>query len=331
MNARGLALVITAAMVAAWALSAMPPVQITVNSPGPAPVEARTAPGVPVAAQEAAEPPTEAASPPAIADAEPYAPSAVLAAPEEAAPFSRPGPAAIAVPGSRAIDMPILIYHTIRPGPPPASQMARWLTVTPEAFEQQLKFLKDNGYHSISFSQLADFLEKGIALPDRPAIISFDDGWDNQFVYGYPLLLKYGFGATFFVVTNYLDRPNFMTIEQLKTMIANGMAIGAHTRSHPALAGIGNPHKQWDEIAGSKSFLEERLGVAIDTFAYPYGSYNAAVEAMVKAAGFRTARTVNFGTHYTADDLATLAGLTFPIYVNHYRGKVELTAHEMAR
>ena len=140
-----------------------------------------------------------------------------------------------------------------------------------------------------------------------------------------------GFTATFFVVTDYLDHQNFMTIDQLKTLLANGMTIGDHTRSHPPLPTIGNPKRLNDEIAGSKAFLEERLGVPVDTFAYPYGSYTATVVAAVKAAGYRTARTVDSGTHVTADDLETLPGLIFPSYISHYRANVEVAAGETRR
>ena len=71
--------------------------------------------------------------------------------------------------------------------------------------------------------------------------------------------------------------------------------------------------------------------MAIDTFAYPYGSYTAAVVAMTKAAGYRTARTVDGGTHYTEGDLETLAGIIFPAFVGHYRDKIELAARETRR
>jgi peptidoglycan/xylan/chitin deacetylase (PgdA/CDA1 family) len=223
----------------------------------------------------------------------------------------------------RAVEMPILVYHHVVPGSGSSSEEARLLFVTPEVFEQQLKYLKDNGYQSVSFDDLADCLETGMPLPRRPVILSFDDGWENQFTYAFPLLQKYQFTATFYVVTNYLDHQNFMALQQLKTMMAAGMTIGGHSRSHPALTGL-DTARRWDEIAASKNWLQERLGVTINTFAYPYGSYNPGVVALVKAAGYRTARTVDFGTHYTAGDLETLQALLFQLYIHHYRENVEL-------
>jgi len=241
--------------------------------------------------------------------------SAIQAAEAEARPM---------LPAPQAIEIPILIYHHVVPG-----RSSGLLFVTPDTFDQQLKYLKDNDYQSVSFDDLADCLEYGAPLPERPVILSFDDGWENQFANGFPLLQKYGFTATFFVVTNYLDRPNFMTTEQLKTMIAAGMTIGGHSRSHPALPSIGNAQRLKDEIAGSKAWLEDRLGVAIDAFAYPYGSYTPAVAATVKAAGYRTARTVDSGTHAALDNLDTLPAIVFPAFMSRYRVVVEVAASDM--
>jgi peptidoglycan/xylan/chitin deacetylase (PgdA/CDA1 family) len=248
--------------------------------------------------------------------------SAIQAAETEARPV---------LPAPHAVEMPILVYHHVVPGRASGSELTRTLFVTPEAFEQQLKYLRDNGYQSVSFGDLADCLEFGAALPERPVILSFDDGWENQFQYGFPLLQKYGFSATFFVVTGYLDHPNFMTTDQLKTMIAAGMSIGSHTRSHPALPSLGGGQRLKDEIAGSKAWLEQQLGVAVDTFAYPYGSYTPAVVAATKAAGYRTARTVDTGTHDTADDMETLPGIIFPAFMSRYRIAVEFAASDPRR
>lgn len=230
------------------------------------------------------------------------------------------------LPAPRTVDMPILVYHHIVPG-----HAQTPLFVTPDGFEQQLRFLKDNGYQTVSFDDLADCIEYGIPLPDRPVILSFDDGWQNQFQYAFPLLQKYGFTGTFYIVSGYVDGQNFMTLPQLKALVAAGNTIGSHSRSHPALPSIGSPQRLKEEIVGSKDWLEQHLGVPITTFAYPYGSYTPAVMALVKAAGYRTARTVDDGTHYTADNLEMLDALIFPAYVNHYRDKVELASSETRR
>jgi peptidoglycan/xylan/chitin deacetylase (PgdA/CDA1 family) len=252
-------------------------------------------------------------------------PPGVSSSPPAAAQTSPP------LPPPQAIEIPILVYHHVMPGRAAGSELARRLFVTPEILEEQLKYLRDDFYQAITFDDLADCLDYGKRLPERPVIISFDDGWENQFAYGFPLLRKYGFTATFFVVTNYLDHPNFMTTDQLKAMIAAGMTIGAHSRSHPPLPSLGNGPRLKDEIAGSKAWLEEQLGVAVDTFAYPYGSYNAAVVAATKATGYRTARTVDGGTHTTADTLETLPGIIFPQFMNRYRAALDIAPSDIRR
>lgn len=220
-----------------------------------------------------------------------------------------------------AIDIPILVYHHVVPDHAPGM-----LYVTPDGFEQQLRFLSDNGYQSVSFADLADSLEYGLPLPERPVILSFDDGWENQFKYGFPLLQKYGFGATFYIVSGYVDHQNFMGTDQLQAMMAAGMTMGCHSHTHPALTSVGTGARLAAEVAGSKAWLEDHFGIAIDTFAYPYGAYNAAVAAAVEAAGFRTARTVDTGTHATADNLTTLPAMLYSQYVNHYRENAKLAS-----
>jgi peptidoglycan/xylan/chitin deacetylase (PgdA/CDA1 family) len=222
-----------------------------------------------------------------------------------------------------SVDLPILVYHHVRPGSTSA------LFVSPEEFDKQLKYLQDNGFHTISFGDLADSLEKGKPLPPHPVIISLDDGWENQFEYGFPILQKYHDTATFYVVTNYLDQGNFMTTEQLKTLVAAGMTIGCHTRSHPNLTSLGR-ERAGDEIAEAKAILEAD-GFEIDTFAYPYGAYNKRVVDMVENAGFRSARTTDAGVRATADKLGTLPGMTFQTFMNSYASQVTLTSGEALR
>jgi peptidoglycan/xylan/chitin deacetylase (PgdA/CDA1 family) len=238
------------------------------------------------------------------------------------APRSSLTPALIAP--APSVDLPILVYHHVRPG------STSTLFVSPEEFDKQLEYLQYYSFHTISFADLADYFEKGKPLPQRPVIISFDDGWENQFEYGFPILQKYHDTATFYVVTDYLDHENFMTTEQLKTMVAAGMSIGCHTRSHPYLTSLGR-QRAWDEIAGAKAILEAD-GFNIDTFAYPYGAYNARIVDIVAEVGFHTARTVDAGVRATANNFKRLPGMTFQTFINSYSpSQVTLTSGEVLR
>jgi peptidoglycan/xylan/chitin deacetylase (PgdA/CDA1 family) len=192
-------------------------------------------------------------------------------------------------------EIPILVYHHIRRSPAVGSRVERRLTVTADIFDQQMRYLQENGYHVISFATLVDYLKDASELPDKPVIISLDDGWEDQFEYALPLLKKYHYSATFFVITNSVGSPGFLSWSQLRRMRAEGMEIGSHSRSHPHLDKIDNPTLLWDQISTSKQILENELGAAVDEFAYPYGSYNADTASVVRSAGYKAARACCVG------------------------------------
>lgn len=213
----------------------------------------------------------------------------------------------------RTAKVPILVYHhvsqSISEG---GSSGLRRLTVTAEIFAQQMQYLQDNGYHVITFSDLADYFEKGKELPTLPVIISFDDGWETQFEYALPSLEKYHYPATFFVVTDYIGRRGFISWPQLQTLLTDGMRIGSHSRSHPRLTKIKDAAKLWDQIYNSKIILEAQLEASVEEFAYPYGSYNAKAAAAVKQAGYRAGRGCCSGIAHTSGDVFLLKAVMVP-------------------
>lgn len=188
------------------------------------------------------------------------------------------------------LEVPILVYHHIRSSIPVGSRTERRLTVTVENFDHQMKYLREKGYDVITFADLVNCLNHVGELPLKPVIISFDDGWEDQFVYAVPKLEEYRYTATFFVVTNFIGSRGFVSWSNLRTIAAEGMKIGSHSRSHPYLDKIDDTSILWDQIYTSKQILERQLGVAVDEFAYPYGSYNAVTASTVRLAGYKTAR-----------------------------------------
>jgi peptidoglycan/xylan/chitin deacetylase (PgdA/CDA1 family) len=216
------------------------------------------------------------------------------------------------LPEKRTAKVPILVYHRFSQSVSEGSPGLRRLTVTAEIFDQQMQYLQDKGYHVITFSDLADYFEKGRELPTLPVIISFDDGWETQFEYALPSLEKYHYTATFFVVTNYIGRPGFISWPQLQTLQTDGMIIGSHSRSHPRLNKIKDPAELWDQIYNSKTILETQLEAPIEEFAYPYGSYNAKAAAAVKLAGYRAGRGCCSGIAHTSHDVFTLKAVMVP-------------------
>ncbi len=205
--------------------------------------------------------------------------------------------------------VPILIYHSVREYRPKDSANSRRYIITPETLEAELKFLKGKGYVSIGFDDLADHLATGRPLPEPCVIISFDDGWESEYKSAFPVLKKYGFRATFFVFTNAIGKKHYMSLEELKTIRDAGMWIGSHSLSHPFLTKIKDAAALRRQIFESKRILEEKLGVPVTAFAYPFGQYDKEIVSLVREAGYRTARGTFFGVRHSSGDLFTLTGL----------------------
>lgn len=201
--------------------------------------------------------------------------------------------------GPGAANVPVFMYHSIAPWHAGMSRVQRDLTVEPAVFEEQMRHLKENGFTAVRLEALVDHLLRGTPLPEKPVVLTFDDGWDNQYRFALPILVKYGHQATFFVTTDFLGHGRFLTWPQLKEMESRGMSIGSHTMSHPFLARLSDPRVR-REVEGSKTALEKFLGHPVRTFAYPYGSYNNRVASAVRAAGYDAARSVASGRRHSA-------------------------------
>jgi len=213
-------------------------------------------------------------------------------------------PAPLVKPESAII--PIVTYHSIRPHIEGESEEQERFDITPELLKDQLEYLKKEGFTTISFDKLADYFDGKTSLPEKPIILSFDDSWKNQYVYAFPLLKEYSVTATFFVFTNSLDKKNHLTWDETREMQKAGMEIGSHTKFHPYLDDITDPIELKTEIAGSKNILEESIGIAITSFAYPFGEHALASIDEVRRAGYRTARSLRAGVVQKREDLFTL-------------------------
>jgi peptidoglycan/xylan/chitin deacetylase (PgdA/CDA1 family) len=178
-------------------------------------------------------------------------------------------------------------------------------TVAPKNFEAQMAWLSQRGFHTITMAQLVAHLKDRQSLPSQPIIVSFDDGWAEQYSIAFPILKRYGFIGTFFVYTDPLDRPPYLTWAQLQEMTSAGMDIQAHSLSHPHLRVL-PADTAYKEIAESKAILEKRLGKPVLAFNYPFGEYNPAVIEMVRRAGYQSAVTLASGYKQRADALFTL-------------------------
>jgi peptidoglycan/xylan/chitin deacetylase (PgdA/CDA1 family) len=155
-------------------------------------------------------------------------------------------------------------------------------------------------------------------LPAHAVVLTFDDGYADFATAAQPVLAKYGFVATDYVVSGFMGRPGYMSADQVRQMDASGMVIGSHTVHHVDLTSVPTEVAR-AEIDAGKSALEGLLGHPVLDFAYPYGGFNATVEQMVRDAGFRDAVTTRGG------DIQTLAG-AFELHRTHVSGTPTLAS-----
>lgn len=195
-----------------------------------------------------------------------------------------------------SVKVPVFVYHSVRPYIQGESKSQDAYDITPELFEEQLTYLEDNGYTTVSMDELSYLMSKGVKETDtkKRVVLSFDDGWENQYTYAYPLLKKHRMTATFYIYTHPVGYRNFLTWPQIREMRQGGMEIGSHTLTHPLFKKI-NEEDIRKEISESKTKIEKELGVPVRHFASPFGYSNAHIEDIIEEAGYDTGRTIYRG------------------------------------
>jgi peptidoglycan/xylan/chitin deacetylase (PgdA/CDA1 family) len=196
------------------------------------------------------------------------------------------------------------MYHYIRVNPDPADRLGFNLSVTPVDFARQMDWLAASGYHPIDFDDLRGYLLGGGDLPDRPVVLTFDDGYRDLYTAAYPVLRAHHFKAVAYIVSGFVNSPVNVTADQVLEMDANGIQIGAHTVSHADLTKLSGAGL-WHEVADSKASLEGLLGHPVLDFCYPSGRFDDRVVRAVQAAGFLTATTTQPGLVHSAGDRFT--------------------------
>jgi peptidoglycan/xylan/chitin deacetylase (PgdA/CDA1 family) len=201
----------------------------------------------------------------------------------------------------RTLSVPILMYHYLSVPPADADRFRLDLSVTPDHFREQLAWLKAQGYETISLYQLLSALNTGSpALPERPIILTFDDGYADNYQYAFPLLKEYGYTATFFILTDVTDRsePGYLTWEMLREMSDAGMSIEVHGREH---FDFSNRNHDWlvYHLLGPMQTIEANLGYTPRFIAYPLGSYDAQVIATAQELGYWGGITTHYGRQHS--------------------------------
>ncbi|MFD9483550.1 polysaccharide deacetylase family protein [Streptomyces sp. NPDC059991] len=188
------------------------------------------------------------------------------------------------------------MYHAVGHRP---AEAAYGLSVSPDAFAEQMDVLADRGFTPLTTAGLAQAWRTAGALPRRPVLITFDDGYEGVHRHALPVLVKHGFAATLFVSTGWLRGVHeeggaldtMLDWDQVRELAAAGTEIGGHSHTHPQLDQL-TDDRLWFETLRCKEIVTEELGTRPASFAYPYGYSSRRVRRTVRAAGFAQALAV---------------------------------------
>ena len=213
------------------------------------------------------------------------------------------------------VSVPILLYHSVARTSAP--RFKKW-TVHPETFAAHMRYLDDQHYTPLTVTHWMRLMDQHGRLPERPIVISFDDGYADFLVNAMPVLQQYGFEATLYVVTKYVGQRSvwlqgqgagdrsLLTWAQLDEVSAAGIECGAHSHTHVQLDAVPLPEAR-EEIVRSKRELEQHLDRPVETFAYPHGYHNARVRELVQEADFTSACAVKHALSTVDDDRFALS------------------------
>jgi len=213
-------------------------------------------------------------------------------------PATRPPTQPVKATGSYRGPVPILMYHVITA--PPAGTAYPELWTPRERFRGTVALLVRSGYHGVTIEQVRRAWAGGPGLPAKPIVLTFDDGYLSQYAHAKPTLRAAGWPGVLYLEGKNLGAGG-LTTRQVHSMIAAGWEVGAHTLTHPDLTTVDDATLR-REVAGSRTLLQRRLGVPVNAFCYPAGRNDARVRAAVRAAGYKTATTVEPGIARPGDD-----------------------------
>ncbi len=206
--------------------------------------------------------------------------------------------------------IPVLLYHRVIPQP--LHGRLSGLAVTVEQFERQLRALRRGGFTTITFSDYAAFARGERSLPKRPVILTFDDGYEDNYTFAFPLLQRYTMRAVIYLVADWSRRTNFWDHDQpqvpllqpaqIREMARAGIEFGSHTLTHPRLPSLARDRAR-KEISVSKARIEDLLGAQVLSFAYPYAVYSEQTKELVAEAGYRYAVAGDNGPSVFYEDM----------------------------
>jgi len=197
--------------------------------------------------------------------------------------------------------VPILMYHHVDEVSHDGTN-----NVLVDNFARQMKFLHRRGYNVISLQELVEGIQTDRKFPRNSVVITFDDGYENNYIHAFPHLKKYDFPAIIFISPDFIGRENFLTRDEILEMHKNNISFGGHSRTQRYLPEIKSKRDLINEIAGCKRLLEARFKMPVDYFCYPIGGFNEEIKKIVEESGYKAACTTNRGFDKLNRDLFEL-------------------------
>ena len=247
--------------------------------------------------------------------------------------------------------IPVLMYHHVNP------HKGDMFTVTPEVFEGQMAYLAKAGYKALSLDELFAFIKGDLNLKQKAVVITFDDGWLDNFIYAFPVLEKYKLRATMFIVTDWIEKssekfngiPAFIpTNEESKALVRKGEAqkvvltwelIGkmadsglidffSHTKSHLDCNNLSEPDIL-EELGESRRILEERLGRPCPYLCWPDGMYSDTAISIARKTGYKALFTIERGAVKAGSDPFAIKRNLVEDNVSQFRQRMQIYTHSV--
>lgn len=212
--------------------------------------------------------------------------------------------------------LPVLLYHSISEAA--SSEVARF-AITPKVFEDHMRHLAEEGYSSMTVTELLPVLEgRSDVLPERPVLVTFDDGFRDFLTNALAVMQRHGVVSTLYATTGFMgdgeaagtnrSGDEMLSWRELAEVARQGVEVGGHTHSHPMLDTL--PHAAArDEIVRCKELIEQHTETAVASFAYPHGYSSTWVRRAVAEAGYTSACAVKNAMSHPADDRFAIARL----------------------
>lgn len=203
---------------------------------------------------------------------------------------------------------PILEYHMVRDEAP---EDAREYAVPVEEFKEQLDYLQSEGYTTVTLLEYMKAKKGKFTMPEKPVVLTFDDGYDDNYQTLLPLLEERGMKAVVFMVTNDIGRPGYLTWDQLRDMEKRGIELGSHTANHQPLTTL-EPQMREDELRLSKLLMEWNGLKTVFSFSYPNGAYDEELPELLRKNEYLAAVTGDAGLNNMQTDPYLLQRVNIP-------------------